>query len=135
MSEFVAEAWTNDLGQTLQLGDDVVAVGTSCKTTSISVGKFAGVRRALVYRTNYTKDENGNQLYVEAFGRRQAVTTSTTTNEVVAVVVHDVPVKRFKYDYATNKGEYVQGFKKMTLPLMRVFAITTTAADLSKVYL
>jgi hypothetical protein len=46
MSKLVAEPFTNSIGQTLNPGDEVVAVTTGyCHHVSVFTGKFAGVRR------------------------------------------------------------------------------------------
>lgn len=135
MSEFVAEAWVNDLGQTINPGDAVVAVGTSYKTTNTTVGVFEGVRYGDINTYEQEIDADGNPVFYEWHGRQYPKNKLVIKRAVVAVRVGKIPVRRWKYDRNTRKGEHVDGFKTSTLPLKRVFKIDTTAAELSKVSL
>lgn len=135
MSEFVVEPWVNELGQTINPGDRVVAVGTSWKRTSIMTGEFEGVRYGDVFVYEDVKDANGETVMEERYGRQYPKRVGVTKRMITAVRVGQIPSRQWKYDHNAKKGEYINGFKKSTLPLMRVFKIDTPAAELSKVNL
>lgn len=136
MSEFVVEPWINELGQTINPGDQVVAVGTSWKRTKIMVGVFEGVRYGDVFTQEFVLDENGMRVLEESrYGHKIAKRIGVTKRMITAVRVGQIPTRQYKYDYDTKTGAYVDGFKKSTLPLKRVFKIDTTAAEMSRVAL
>jgi hypothetical protein len=140
MSELVVEPWTNDIGQTINPGDEVIFAGTSWKQTYIRKGVFAGVRYDNVTRTNYLKDENGNYIKEERTnaynGQTYFVNKSerVTSREVVAVRVEKVNRGK-KWVY--NDGKYVKSEEDIygvsTLPLKRVYKIDTSLAAAHKV--
>ena len=144
MSEFVIEPWTNDIGQIINPGDEVIFAGTSWKQTHIRKGIFGGVRYANVTRSFYVKDENGNNIkedYVDRWGKtyQRNKMERKTTREVVAVRVEKVS-RGFKYGWVENeKGERVYGqtnevqYGISTLPLKRVYKVDTSMAAAHKV--
>jgi hypothetical protein len=141
MSELVVEPWTNDIGQTINPGDEVIFAGTSWKQTYIRKGVFAGVRYADVTRTQYLKDENGNYIKEERTNAYNDTTyfvnkiETVTTREVVAVRVEKV--NRGKKWIYNDAGKYVQSEEDVygvsTLPLKRVYKIDTSLAAAHKV--
>lgn len=121
MTDLVAEAFTNEFGQTIQPGDEVVYVGTGYgHSTSVNRGKFAGVYygTGISYVRNengqYFRDENGNVKY-------------ETKRYVKAVRVDSVPSK--KYDYKTR--QYSDTLRCAILPLKRVYKIDMPLAEMS----
>lgn len=138
MTEFVAEAFTNEFGQVINPGDEVIFAGTSKKYTSISKGIFAGVRYADVRRTNYLKDENGKYImedYTDKWSGhtlQRYKTETTTTREVVAVRVEKVNRgKIYKYIDGKYKRTEEDQFGTSTLPLKRVYKIDTSLSALA----
>jgi hypothetical protein len=140
MTEFVSEPWTNDLGQTINPGDEVIFAGTSWKQTTIRKGIFGGVRYGNVTRSFYVKDENGDFIKEDYTERWSGKTyqrnkmESKTTREVVAVRVEKVN-RGFKYkSYYDENGKYRHektdeiDYGVSTLPLKRVYKIDTTLA-------
>jgi hypothetical protein len=137
MSELAIEPFTNEFGQVINPGDEVIFAGTSWKQTYIRKGVFAGVRYADVTRTHYLKDENGQYIKEE---RKNAYNGSTyfvnktervTTREVVAVRVEKVNRgKVWKYidGKYTMTDEDVYGVS--TLPLKRVYKMDTSMASM-----
>jgi hypothetical protein len=137
MTELVVEPWTNEFGQVINPGDEVIFAGSSWKRTRISKGVFAGVRYANVTRTLYLKDENGNYIKEE---RKNAYNGSTyfvnktervTAREVVAVRVEKVN-RGHKYDYVDGKytkTDEIQ-YGVSTLPLKRVYKMDTSMSAL-----
>ena len=61
MTDLVAEAFTNEFGQTIQPGDEVVYVGTGYgHSVRVNKGKFAGVYYSM--GRYYLKDEKGQYI-------------------------------------------------------------------------
>lgn len=145
MSEFVVEPWTNEFGQVINPGDEVIYAGTSWKRTTMYKGVFAGVRYNNRTRTKYMTDENGNYIKEEVkradgtpAGWIRNKTVSTTTREVVAVRVDKVNRgKKWGYviDPLSGKKEYKKleeiQYGTATLPLMRVYKMNTSLNDLA----
>ena len=142
MTELVVEPWTNEFGQVINPGEEVIFAGSSWKRTRISKGVFAGVRYANVTRTLYLKDENGNYVKEE---RKNAYngstyfvnkTESVTTREVTAVRVDKVNRgHKYKYwtdengNYRAEKTDEIQ-YGVSTLPLKRVYKMDTSMASM-----
>jgi hypothetical protein len=143
MSELVIEPFTNEFGQVINPGDEVIFAGYSGYTgTSIRKGIFAGVRYADVTRTYYLKDENGQYIKEE---RKNAYNGSAyfvnkservTAREVVAVRVEKVNRgHKYKYwtdengNYRAEKTDEVQ-YGVSTLPLKRVYKMDTSMASM-----
>ena len=117
MTDLVAEAYTNEFGQTIQPGDDVVYVGTGYgHSVRVNKGKFAGVYygtgRHYVKdeKDQYVRDENGQVKF-------------EMKQYVKAVRVDGVPRRSFRYNAKTRKGEYVDLMGCAVLPLKRVYKI------------
>lgn len=137
MTELVVEPWTNEFGQVINPGEEVIFAGSSWKRTHISKGIFAGVRYADVTRTRYLKDENGQHIKEE---RKNAYNGSTyfvnkservTTREVTAVRVDKVN-RGHKYAYVDGKytkTDEIQ-YGVSTLPLKRVYKMDTSMASM-----
>ena len=144
MTEFVVEPWTNDIGQTINPGDEVIFAGTCWKQTHIRKGIFGGVRYANVTRHVYVKDENGyfiTEEHVDRWGKtyQRNKMESKTTREVVSVSVEKVNRGR-KYKYERDeKGNLVYKqtdevhYGVSTLPLKRVYKIDTSMANAHKI--
>lgn len=137
MSELVVEPWTNEFGQVINPGDEVIFAGTSWKQTRIRKGIFAGVRYADVYRSRIVKDANGNDVMEERYGRQYPKRESYTERAVVAVRVDQVN-RGFKYESGydeNNKYFYKKtdeiNYGVSTLPLKRVYKMDTSMADLA----
>ena len=124
MTELVAEAFTNEFGQMIQPGDEVVYVGTGYgHSVRVNKGKFAGV----YYTTGrvYIKDEKGQYV------RDEKGNTKYETKQVVkAVRVDGIPSK--KYDYKTR--QYSDTIRCAILPLKRVYKIDIAMKDFSGKY-
>ncbi len=125
MTDLVAEAFTNEFGQTIQPGDEVVYVGTGYgHSTCVNRGKFAGVYYSTgrVYlrddKGQYIRDERGNVKFEEK-------------QVVKAVRVDGVPRQVWKYDYTARKGEHVDRLGCAILPLKRVYKIDMPLAEMS----
>lgn len=145
MTDFVAEAFTNEFGQVIQPGEDVLFAANSWKRTSIRKGKFKGVRYADVFRTEYLKDENGKYIKEE---RKNAYNGSTyfvnksetkKSREVVAVVIEKVNRgKVWKWvDLPDGKRDYIKTdedvFGTSILPLKRVYKLETGLKEMAGV--
>ena len=138
MSELVVEPWTNEFGQVINPGDEVIFAGTSRKQTSISKGIFGGVRYADVSRYRVVKDADGNVVMEERYGRQHPKQERYTTRELVAVRVEKVN-RGHKYAYVTNPDTGKQVYTKTdeivygvsTLPLKRVYKMDTSMSALA----
>jgi hypothetical protein len=138
MSELVVEPWTNEFGQVINPGDEVIFAGTSWKSTSIRKGIFGGVRYSDVSRYRDVKDADGNVVMEERYGRQLPKRERYTTREVVAVRVEQVN-RGHKYAYVTDPvtgknvytktNEVVYGVS--TLPLKRVYKMDTSMVALA----
>lgn len=125
MADLVAEAFTNEFGQTIQPGDDVVYVGTGYgHTVRVNKGKFAGV----YYHTRNVviRDENGQYVRDENSNLKKEL-----RRVIKAVRVDGVPRKNWVYDHVARKGGYVEKTGCAVLPLKRVYKIDTQMSELS----
>ncbi len=139
MSELVVEPWTNEFGQVINPGDQVIFAGTSWKNTSIRKGVFGGVRYANVTKYRRVVDADGNPVMeTNRWGGQSQKTEYYTERAVVAVRVEQVN-RGHKYAYVTNPDTGKQVYKKTdeinygvsTLPLKRVYKMDTSMADLA----
>ena len=129
MTDLVAEAYTNEFGQTIQPGDDVVYVGTGYgHSTRVNRGKFAGVYYA-TGRT-YLRDEKGQYLRDEKGNAKFEM-----KQYVKAVRVDGVPRKTWKYDYTTKTGQHVDHLGCAILPLKRVYKVDMPLSAMAGTYL
>ena len=129
MTDLVAEAYTNEFGQTIQPGEDVVYVGTGYgHSTRVNRGKFAGV----YYATGWTslRDEQGQYLRDEKGNVKLEM-----KQYVKAVRVDSVPRKTWKYDYKTKTGQHVDHLGCAILPLKRVYKVDTPLSAMAGTYL
>ena len=125
MADLVAEAFTNEFGQTIQPGDEVVYVGTGYgHSTRVNRGKFAGVYYA-TGRT-YLRDEKGAYLRDEKGNAKFEM-----KQYVKAVRVDGVPSKT--YDYKTR--QYSDTLRCAILPLKRVYKVDMPLVEMSGKYL
>jgi hypothetical protein len=125
MADMVAEAFTNEFGQTIQPGDEVVYVGTGYgHSTRVNRGKFAGV---YYYTQNVALRDEKNQYLRDEKGN---VKTESRT-VVKAVRVDGVPRKTWEYDYNTKKGGYIDRLGCAILPLKRVYKIDMPLSAMS----
>ena len=139
MSELVVEPFTNEFGQVINPGDEVIFAGYSGYVgTRIRKGIFGGVRYANVTRSREVKDADGNTVMVEGYGGRMyPKRESYVTREVVAVRVEQVN-RGFKYNSGYDEnGKYFAkktdeiNYGVSTLPLKRVYKVDTSMAALA----
>lgn len=132
MSELVVEPFTNEFGQVINPGDEVIFAGTSWKNTSIRKGVFAGVRYADVRRYRPAVDANGNPIMEERWGRQYQKNEMYTERAIVAVRVEQVNRGR-KYAYVDGKYTKTDEihYGVSTLPLKRVYKVDTSMAALA----
>ncbi len=124
MTELVAEAFTNEFGQIIQPGDEVVYVGTGYgHSVRVNKGKFAGV----YYSTGlvYTKDDKGQYVRDEKGSVKYEM-----KQFVKAVRVDGIPSR--KYDYKTR--QYSDTVRCAILPLKRVYKVDIAMKDFSGKY-
>ena len=134
MSDFKEEAFTNEFGQVINPGDEVIYAGTGWKQTTIRKGVFAGVYYDNVYVTEYFYDENGGHIFeeVESYGRkiRRAKFERKQKYIPVAVKVSGVD-DGYKYEWVTEDGKrrYVKTdekkYRTAILPRKRVYRLDT----------
>ena len=125
MADLVAEAFTNELGQTIQPGDEVVYVGTGYgHSVRVRTGKFAGVYYDV--GRHYLKDEKGGYIRDE-HGRPK----HEMKQYVKAVRVDGIPSK--KYDYKAR--QYTDTIRCAILPLKRVYKIDMPMKQLAGTHL
>lgn len=141
MSEFVEEAFVDEFGEKLEVGEEVLYAASSWKTTSIRKGVLKGVRYDNVHRTKYHTDENGSYIledYTDPWGRTYKIhkTETKTTREVVSVVVRSNRGKKYTWvDLPNGKRDYVKTdedvYVTSTLALKRVYKYSTPLEALS----
>lgn len=125
MADMVAEAFTNEFGQTIQPGDDVVYVGTGYgHSTRVNRGKFAGVYYDM--GRTYLRDEKGQYIRDEKGNAKFEM-----KQYVKAVRIDGVPSRQ--YDYKAK--EYKDKVRCAILPLKRVYKIDMPLAEMSGKYL
>ena len=139
MSDLVVEPWTNEFGQTINPGDEVIYAGTSWKRTTMRKGIFAGVRYGDVTKTRYLTDEQGRYIKEEVIGRNgepagwyRNKSVTETTRQVVSVRVDKVN-RGSKWGYVDGKYQKLDDvhYGTATLPLMRVYKLNTSLNDLA----
>ncbi len=124
MTELVAEAFTNEFGQMIQPGDEVVYVGTGYgHSVRVNKGKFAGVYYST--RRHYLKDEKGQHVRDEKGNVKYEM-----KQYVKAVRVDGIPSR--KYDYKTR--QYSDTVRCAILPLKRVYKVDIAMKDFSGKY-
>ena len=116
------EPFTNNIGQSINVGDDVIFMATCRKTTYMKTGKFGGILMAKVGKIR-TDDEGKhvieNGRYVKDY-----------IDDVVSVRVDSVSSKKFVYDYKTAKGKYIDVIRSVVLPLKRVYKTDTSLNEI-----
>lgn len=121
MADLVAEAFTNEFGQTIQPGDEVVYVGTGYShSVRVSTGKFAGVYYSM--RRHYLKDEKGQYVRDDKGNVQYEM-----KQYVKAVRVDGVPSK--SYNYKTR--QYTDTTRCAILPRKRVYKIDMQMKDIA----
>lgn len=121
MSKLVAEAFTNDIGQTLNPGDEVVVVTTGYgHSVSVFTGKFAGVRRH--------KESNkivGTCVSDIPVTRNERVFCEDGEREEEKYVGHDPKTWRSIYEKTGRRYNLVPvtQYRKSALQLNRVYRI------------
>lgn len=98
MSDFAVEAYTNEFGQLLNPGDDVIYVGKKWGESRVCKGRFAGV----YYKTWWNKDA-------------PAV--------ICALKVDNIPDRKWIWDRITKTGYNVDILRTAYLPLKRVYKL------------
>jgi len=135
MAELVVEPWTNEFGQVINPGEEVIFAGTSWKQTSIRKGVFGGVHYGLVYKSREVKDADGNVVrHSNGYPKHE----SYTERDVVSVRVEKVNrghVWGYVNNPETGKKEYKLSdeihYGVSTLPLKRVYKLNTSMVDLA----
>ena len=129
VNKFVSESFTNDLGQTLQPGDDVVFVTTGYgHNVRIETGKFEGVYRNLknenIAGTRIgTVPVHTHEIVYAEDGEHEEFDWGSWDNEKRRYVVNPTG-KRY------NRIPVVK-YRKSSLQLNRVFKIETPLAKVS----
>ena len=139
MSELVVEPFTNEFGQVINPGDEVIFISTSYKQTNIRKGVFAGVRYDTVLLSREVKDADGNTVMeTNKFGYERKKRETYTERRPVAVRVDKVNrgrVWQYVVNPETGKREYKQSaedhFGVSTLPLKRIYKFDTHLSTLS----
>jgi len=140
-TEFVEEAFINEFGQKIEVGEEVLFAGSSWKRTSIGRGTFKGVRYGDVIRTEYFKDEHGRYVQQEMTGYNGSKYYANKyetkrTREVVGVVVRSHRGKKWKWvDLPEGKRDYVKTDEDLygtsILKLKRVYKLSTGLSDMA----
>ena len=141
VTEFVEEAFVNEFGQKIEVGEEVLYAGSSYKSTKIGKGTFKGVRYANVTRTEYITDENGNYIqedFTDPWGStyKRHKSVVKTSREITAIAVSSYAGKKCKYVKDENgKLSYVKTdedlYRTSTLPLKRVYKLSTGLSDMA----
>ncbi len=111
-ADFRVESFTNDIGQTINPGDDVIFVGTSWGNSRVKRGTYQGVYY-------------GEGPYWEKGSAR------TKLRPIAAKVTWDG--QRFKWDNVARKGEYIPAKCTSRLIKMMVYRVDTALAEANKV--
>lgn len=140
VTEFVEEAFINEFGQKIEVGEEVLYAGSSRQSTRIRRGTFKGVRYANITRTEYLKNPDGSYIQYEVqdgYGRtyKRYETKTVTTREVVAAVVRSNRGKQYKWvDLPDGKRAYVKSdidiFGTSTLLKKRVYKYSTGLVEM-----
>lgn len=101
MSDFVVEAFTNDVGQVIEPGDVVLYVGKSGDQIVTKQGNFDGVY--------YDNVRNWS--------------TKQTERKITAVRVGNIPAQKWNWDREARKGWYTDRLRKAVLPMKRVYRL------------
>jgi hypothetical protein len=128
VNEFVIESYTNDLGQTLEPGDDVVFVTTCMHRVSVETGKFEGV-----YRNLSSKKIAGTRIGTVPVNYQERVFCEDGKHEEEVYKGWDQKTWRYIYEKTGRRYNLVPRvkYRKSTLQLNRVFKIETPLAKVS----
>lgn len=135
MSDFKEEAFTNEFGQVINPGDEVIYAGTGWKQTTIRKGVFSGVYYDNVYFIEYFYDENGALIYeeIESYGRTVKRIKHERKQKYVPVAVKVSNVEDgYKYEWVTEDGRrrFVKtdekNYRCAILPRKRVYRLDTS---------
>jgi hypothetical protein len=116
-TELKKEEWTNEIGQVIKPGDEVVFIASGRgRHVSLDAGRFAGV------------------VYAQKFNYR----TKELDQQIVAVKVDNIEAsyRKWVWDDLTEKGYYTEPVLRMrttTLHLRRAFLKGTTLDQLLEV--
>lgn len=126
-AEFCVEPFVNEIGQTINPGDQVIYVGTSWSSTHVKRGIYEGV----YYRTRDRYFYNRETKKTELVSGKRAID---------AVRVGGVPGRHGVWNNGAgykqgqkNEYTYVDVFRKAILPLKRVYKVETTLAEANKI--
>jgi hypothetical protein len=134
MSELRIEPFKNEFGQTINPGDEVVYVATGYShQVSVNRGRYQGLWYKNVTRTREVKDDDGNVVMEERYGRQYPKREYYTEMAPTAVRLNNVP-RGYKYTEVWNEEKQRKVWTKTdemrygttTLPLMRVYKIDTS---------
>ena len=127
VNDFVAESFTNSLGQTLEPGDDVVFV-TSGYTVSIGSGKFEGV-----YRSPTSKNIVGSRIGSVPVDYLERIFCEDGEHAEEVFKGWDEKTWRYIYEKSGRRYNLVPRvkYRKSVLQRNRVFKIETPLAKVS----
>ena len=139
MSELVVEPFTNEFGQVINPGDEVLFISTSYKQTNIRKGVFAGVWYNDVRLSREVKDANGNTVMeINSYGYERKKRETYTERRPVAVRVDKVNRGRVwegVVNPETGKKEYKKSdevkYGVSTLTQKRIYKFDTPMLALS----
>lgn len=127
VNDFVAESFTNSLGQTLEPGDDVVFV-TSGYTVSIGSGKFEGV-----YCNTKSKKVVGTRIGSVPVYTNERVFCKDGIHEEEVMKGYDQYTWRYIYEKTGRRYNLVPKieYRKSVLQRNRVFKVEAPLAKVS----
>jgi len=134
MSELRIEPFTNEFGQTINPGDEVVYVATGYShQVNVNRGRYQGLWYNNVTRTRKVKDTDGNVVMEERYGRQYPKREYYTEMAPTAVRLDNVP-RGYKYTEVWNEEKQRKVWTKTdemrygttTLPRKRVYKIDTS---------
>lgn len=136
MSELRIEPFTNEFGQVINPGDEVVYVATGYShQVSVNRGRYQGKWYAKVTRTREVLDADGKVVMEERYGRQYPKREYYTEMAPVAVRLDNVPKGyRWKSWYDEN-GKYrcektdEMRYGTTTLPRKRIYKIDTSIVN------
>lgn len=129
VNKFVPESYTNDLGQTLNPGDDVVFVTTGYgHRVSVETGKFEGV-----YRNLESENFAGTRIGTVPVNYNERVFCEDGEHEEEIIKGWDQKTWRYIYEKTGRRYNLVPvvKYRKSTLQRNRVFKLETPLAKVS----
>lgn len=139
MSDLVVEPFTNEFGQVINPGDEIIFAATAYKSTTIRKGVFGGVHYANVSKSREVFDADGNVVMETThWGSTRPKLERYSEPTVISVRIEKVN-RGHKWGYVDNpetgkrefkKSEEEQYYGVSTLPLKRVYKLNTSMEKL-----